>query len=154
MEIHPWLKKLYEKHDLLLQNIKNNLPELETLLENSDSHWEEEDKVYRFYHHSFKVYEIQHSTQLIVDALEKISPNDDKKMNQWFCSIIKEGVSGKRFDISHNSEWERHCRPFLEAYFHAKYFLKMAVKYGKELDNAPDALPSGWAALLELYCIR
>lgn len=36
-----------------------------------------------------------------------------------------------------------------EAFFHAKYFLEMAVKYGKELDKIPDEeRPSGWAGLL------
>lgn len=41
-----------------------------------------------------------------------------------------------------------------EAFFHARFFLKMAVKYGEELDEAPSTLPSGWAALLYLYNLR
>jgi hypothetical protein len=30
----------------------------------------------------------------------------------------------------------------------------MAVKYGKEYDESPQMMNSGWAALLELYGIR
>jgi hypothetical protein len=42
----------------------------------------------------------------------------------------------------------------LEAFFHARYFLEMAVKYGRELELPPTLLPSGWAALLYLYNLR
>ena len=43
----------------------------------------------------------------------------------------------------------------LEAFWHADYMLRMAVRYGREeLDQAPSLLPSGWAALLHLYGIR
>jgi len=42
----------------------------------------------------------------------------------------------------------------LEAFFHAKYFLEMACKYGRELAEPPETLPSGWAALLCLYGMR
>ena len=42
----------------------------------------------------------------------------------------------------------------LEAFFHANYFLDMAIKYGEELDEPPSPLPSGWAAVLYLYNIR
>ena len=45
-------------------------------------------------------------------------------------------------------------RPILEAFFHARYMLEMAVKYGKELDRPPNCLPSGWAAFLYLYDLR
>jgi hypothetical protein len=45
-------------------------------------------------------------------------------------------------------------RPIVEAFFHARYFLEMAVRYGKELATAPCLLPSGWASLLYLYGLR
>ena len=38
--------------------------------------------------------------------------------------------------------------------FHAKFFLEMVVKYGKEIDEPPEVLPSGWAAVLCLYDLR
>jgi hypothetical protein len=45
-------------------------------------------------------------------------------------------------------------RPIVEAFFHARFFLEMAVRYGNELDKAPHMLPSGWAALFYLYELR
>ena len=48
----------------------------------------------------------------------------------------------------HNEKWTHHTRPFVEAFFHAKYFLEMVIKYGKEIEEPPEILPSGWAAVL------
>jgi hypothetical protein len=42
----------------------------------------------------------------------------------------------------------------LEAFFHARYVLEMAVKYGDDLDEPTNLLPSGWAGLLYLYNLR
>ena len=42
----------------------------------------------------------------------------------------------------------------IEAFLHAKFFLEMVVKYGKELEAAQNLLPSGWAAVLCLYDLR
>jgi hypothetical protein len=53
-----------------------------------------------------------------------------------------------------NERWLEITRPILEAYFHAHYFLSMAVRYGTELDAPPMMLPSGWAAILYLYGLR
>jgi hypothetical protein len=58
----------------LLANIKERLPELEALLERARGHWEYEDFVYRFYHHSFKVFGVQSMTSKIVAALREICP--------------------------------------------------------------------------------
>lgn len=137
----------------LLANIKAKLPELTELLEKSSSHWGYEDLIYRFYHQSFKVYRLQNRTLQIANALAACAPE-----GAVFCSLfddlLKAGASGKEFEGSHNADWAAHTRPMVEAFFHAKYFLEMAVKYGKELETAPNSMPSGWAALLELYGIR
>ena len=134
----------------LLQNIKSNHSQLRKLLAEISSHRCYEDLVYRFYHGSFKVYALQQETRKIVEALRKIAPE-----GFVFCStfqdLMEKGAGKKDWKLSHNKNWERHTRIFLEAFFHAKYFLEMAVKYGKELDKAPNMMPSGWAALLNLY---
>ncbi len=78
-----------------------------------------EDGIYRFYHHSFKIYSLQETTSAIVAAL-----------------------------------WLEVTRPMVEAFFHAHYFLEMAVRYGKQLKHPPRQLPSGWAAFLYLYNLR
>ena len=69
-----YFKDLKEKENQLLANIKAKLPELERLLEEMSSHWGYEDPVYRFYHHSFKVYGLQDITGRIVDALKDMAP--------------------------------------------------------------------------------
>jgi hypothetical protein len=138
----------------LLENIKKNISELEKLLVTVNGDWVYDDAVYRYYHYSFKVYYLQEKTLKIVELLKSISPHEDKgNLNKFFLEIL-EGGTGKIFESSHNKEWSKNCRPILEAFFHAKYFLEMAIKYGKELDEAPACLPSGWAGLLYLYNIR
>jgi hypothetical protein len=41
-------------------------------------------------------------------------------------------------------------REIIEAFFHAHFFLTMVVKHSR-LPAAPDATPSGWAALGYFY---
>jgi hypothetical protein len=137
----------------LLANIRGKLPELTELLKDINSHWVYEDRVYRFYHQSFKVYDLQDETKRIVELLWSLAPQGASQ-NPMFDEICQAGASGKRFEMEHNEDWTRHTRPFVEAFFHAKFFLEMAVKYGQKLEAAPETLPSGWAALLYFYNIR
>lgn len=135
----------------LLAALKDRLPALETLREEVSGHWGYEDPVYRFYHQSFKVYFVQGATEQMVRELRRLLPG--RGLNRWFEEIVASGT-GKRFEIGHNDRWLEHTRPLLEAFFHARYFLEMACRYGRELDEAPRTLPSGWAALLYLYDLR
>ena len=143
------VKETLERH--LLENIKSRLLDLTSLLEGSESHSAAEDKFYRFYHHSFKVYRLQSHTEKIVDALKELLP--ERELNPDFQRIISEGT-GKSFDTAHNTHWHEETRPILEAYFHAGTMLKLAIQYGKEIEKPPQMLPSGWAALLYLYNLR
>jgi hypothetical protein len=143
----------YGKQNILLSNIKENLSLLEERLEDVNIY--SEDLIYRYYHDSFKVYSIQSLTQNIYSTLEKISPHDDKRLfNKKFLQIISEGATGMSWELEHNQEWDKICRPFIEAFFHSKYFLELAIKYGQKYDSLPSMIDSGWAALLELYEIR
>jgi hypothetical protein len=142
-----------QKDNELLANIQSRRSELAELLEEINSHRVYEDLVYRFYHQSFKVYALQNETKRVVAALQSIAPSG-VTFSPVFEEIYQAGASGKPFDIEHNQQWTMHTRVFLEAFFHAKFFLEMAVKYGKELRAAPTTLPSGWAALLCLYNLR
>jgi hypothetical protein len=139
--------------DELLANIQAHWSDLATLLEEINSHWVYEDLIYRFYHQSFKVYALQRETKRIVAALQSIAPSGTT-LSPLFEAIYHAGASGMPFEIEHNKEWAAHTRVFLEAFFHARFFLEMAVKYGKKLQAAPSLLPSGWAALLCLYNLR
>ncbi|MBI2403373.1 MAG: hypothetical protein HYV20_11705 [Gemmatimonadetes bacterium] len=130
---------------------RGSLAELEALLRECRSHWGYEDGVYRFYHHSFKVYALQERTMAMVAALQALAP--ERQLNESFVAIVREGT-GKRFEPGHNRQWLEVTRPIVEAFFHAQYFLEMAVRYGKELKQPPRQLPSGWAAFLYLYNLR
>lgn len=141
-----------ERQDVaLLETIKARLPEIEALLATVSTMWGYEDGIYRFYHQSFKVYHLQGMTEIIVALLKDLA--GPRNMDSRFLNIVNDGT-GKVFRDSHNKKWGRHCRPIVEAFFHARFFLEMIAKYGKSLDVAPNILPSGWAAVLELYNIR
>jgi hypothetical protein len=77
----------------------------------------------------------------------------ERSLNAWFARILKDGT-GRIFDDSDNARWLEATRAILEAFFHAHFFLEMAVRYGKSLEQPPRMLPSGWAAFLCLYDLR
>jgi len=135
----------------LFKNLKTNMTNLENLLEDCSGAWGIEDFLYRFYHQSYKVYNLQGYTTEIVSKLQALLPGVE--LNEYFRQIVKEGT-GKTFSSGDNLNWLAVTRPIIEAFFHAHYFLEMAVRYGKELDFPPKILPSGWAALLYLYNLR
>jgi len=136
--------------ETLLGNLRARQGELTTLLENCSSHWGFEDPIYRFYHQSFKVYSLQEYTARIVHVLESLAP--ERPLNPWFRQIVEQGT-GKSFRPEDNADWPRVTRPILEAFFHARFFLEMAVRYAT-LTECPNPLPSGYAALLYLYGLR
>ena len=136
---------------ILLKNIKRDLAALTRLSEEAESHWGSEDLVYRFYHQSFKVFAIQSLTTTIVGALQALLP--EAAFDERFATIVSEGT-GKQFSYEMNARWDATTRPLLEAFFHANYFLRMTIKYGHELNEPPEMLPSGWAALLCLFNLR
>jgi hypothetical protein len=134
----------------LLLNLGRAKSDLEKLLSQCNDHWGYEDPVYHFYHQSFKVYSLQESTRSIVDKLQALVP--ERPLNPWFVQIVESGT-GKRFQSEDNSRWLEVTRPILEAFFHARYFLEMAVRYA-DLKTPPEILPSGYAALLTLFGLR
>jgi len=127
-----------------------SIAELRTPLEECSSHWGFEDPVYRFYHQSYKVYALQETTVRIVRVLESLAP--DRPLNPWFRMIVEHGT-GKSFNPDDNADSPTVTRPILEAFFHTRFFLEMAVRYAA-LHDPPTLLPSGYAALLYLYGLR
>ena len=123
---------------------------LKALLDASSDHWGFEDPVYRFYHQSFKVFWLQQQTDTIVRRLSSLLP--DRPLHPWFLQIVRQGT-GKEFATADNNRWTFVTRPIVEAFFHARFFLEMAVRYA-QLDAPPRPLPSGYAALLYLYQLR
>ncbi len=135
---------------LLLERLKDRRPQLEQMLKEMSGHWTYEDHFYRYYHGSFRVYRVQDTTERAVRLLRGLLP--ERKLNASFERIICEGT-GKQFELGHNKEWDRHTRPMLEAFSHAKFMIEMAVRYAGA-PAPPVPLPSGWAALLYLYDLR
>jgi len=95
---------------------------------------------------------------MVVDALRRLS---DRPFNKWFQQILDDAASSdsKGLVVTASGlecpgDWLTTTRPKLEAFFHAKFMLEMAVKYGTQLKEPPQGLPSGWAALLYLYDLR
>ena len=140
-----------ESDEAILAAVKARLPQLEGLLEAMNRDYE--DGLYRFYHQSLKVYSLQAHTTRAAGLIRAIAGEAGRQVDPWFEAIVAEG-SGIEFDASHNAEWPRHTRPQVEAFLHARYFVEMMVKYGRELDAEPTLLPSGWAAVLSLFSVR
>ena len=135
----------------LLSSIQRQLPQLEALLKKHSDMRHYEDPIYRFYHSSFKVYGIVGMTEEIAAALAELAPG--RPFNTQFATILKQGTEPK-FERGRQVDRFEGTRPMLEAFFHARFFLEMAVHYGKILRCPPMPLPSGWAALLYLYGLR
>ena len=134
----------------LLANVHVQHEALKALLDASSDHWGFEDPVYRFYHQSFKVFWLQQQTDTIVRRLSSLLPGCP--LHPWFLQIVRQGT-GKEFTTADNNRWTFVTRPIVEAFFHARFFLEMAVRYAA-LDVPPRPLPSGYAALLYLYQLR
>ena len=140
----------HEAEAILIENLRLRHTDLATLLNDCSTHWGFEDPIYRFYHQSYKVYALQGQTTRIVEALRALVP--ERPLSEWFKTIVAEGT-GRTLTTQANREWLRETRPIVEAFFHARYFLEMAVRYA-ELEEPPEILPSGYAALLYLYRLR
>jgi len=142
-----------ERHVLeaaLLAGVREQHEALKALLDASSDQWGFEDPVYRFYHQSLKVFWLQQQTDNIVRQLSGLFP--DRPLHPWFLQIVRQGT-GKEFATSDNDRWTIGTRPIVEAFFHARFFLEMAVRYAM-LEAPPRPLPSGYAALLYLYQLR
>ena len=133
----------------LLANIKAALPALEALNEDDNT----EDGMYRFYYGSWKVYDLQERTEQIAAKLRALAPVQGKSLCTDFEEIVAAGT-GKEWEQLHNAEWAKHTRPIVEAYFHARYFLVVAIEYGAKYERPPSLMANGWAALLVLYGLR
>lgn len=135
---------------VLLANLRAREPKLRSLLDNASSHWGFEDPIYRFYHQSFKVFQLQSQTDAMVKCLASLVP--ERPLHPWFLAIVAQGT-GHTFALADNNRWLDVSRPVVEAFFHARFFLEMAVRYAA-LESPPSPLPSGYAALLYLYRLR
>lgn len=104
--------------DELLATVRARIAELRELAERIDRGFGAEDLVYRFWHHSFKVYGLQEHTLAIVALLEELTPEGSTGLDKWFKKIVKDST-GHEFELGHNQQWLRIPRRIVEAYFQA-----------------------------------
>ena len=150
---YPSREEIQRLERILLDNIHTHAPALRKTLDEINSRSCYENGIYRFYHQSFKTFEIlQVATDKALALLAAISP-DGRPFCEFFNQIIAAGTQ-RTFSLEDNANWVQRTAPIVEAFFHARYFLEMAVKYAEDLKVPPQQLPFGWAALLELYGIR
>jgi hypothetical protein len=136
---------------ILLLKMGQQALELRRVLEDVNGEWCYEDRLYRYYHQSFKVFDLQAATREMADILAAISP-EGRPFCRFFAEILQQGT-GREFSPLDNQHWSERAAPIAQAFFHARYFVEMAVKYA-ELAEPPQPMPSGWAALLCLYGLR
>ena len=158
----------------LLAGLKQRLSELTSLLAGMNRDYE--DGIYRFYHGSFKVDSLQYPTEHAVEIVFALAPNP--ALDSGFVEIMLAGTGNEFF--ARKGEVDRDApRHVVEAFCHARYFVEMLCKYGehaaeleeslhklvqiiarRKLEKPPynpfegDPLPSGWAAVLELFHLR
>jgi hypothetical protein len=130
------------RHEQLLENLKKYRPVLVDLLaEVDDTDSDGEDLLYRFWHQSLKVHGLQQLTLAITEALAALAPAGTQ-LNDWYRQIVTEGT-GHTFTLAANDDWLQATRPIVEAYLHALSLLRLAVRYGHQLDQVPHLLPAG-----------
>ncbi len=145
--------RVQQRKDCILQllpSIKEHMPEIDALLDELKQ--SEEDCVYRFYHSSFKVFFLQTLIKSAIELFKKIAP-ENIPLNEEFESIVKPALSEK-FEFGKAQSKNFDTRFILEAFWHCKYFLEQLSVYGKELEECPTFMPSGWASVLYLYNLR
>ncbi len=81
------------------------------------------------------------------------SPNSFRRASRSTRGSSSWSEQGREFAPEDNARWAEVTRPIVEAFFHARFFVEMAVRYAR-LDRPPSLLPSGYAALLCLYGLR
>jgi putative ABC transport system permease protein len=105
-----------------------------------------------FWTQSFFVMDDAKKIDVIQQDLQKRANAIIAKFNLKFKFVpIIRKITDVHFD--QNVDWDRHTRPMLEAFCHAKFMIEMAVKYA-DLPTPPQPMPSGWAAFLYLYDLR
>ena len=147
--------KLQEsRRQRLFKNIQENKEEILSLHKKYCC-YVYEDRVYRFYHASLKVFWLQDAISDTLKLLHKLSPRRrPNELDEYFIKIIEDAQKEGEFKREYNEDFSKHARPVLEAYFHCKYFIDMLVKSLEFEENPRGGITSGWGAILELYNLR
>ena len=115
--------------EVLLKNIKDELPRLESFLKSINDHWCYEDLIYRFYHQSYKIY-YRFPIKEAIDILNSLSPMAPEDLGELPNHPFLKGILAdipEKFEPCHNENWCKYTRPIVEASLHLKFFIEMAV---------------------------
>jgi hypothetical protein len=143
-------KTHHERINALFHRIKARLPELEDIAATLGE--VEEDGVYRLYHGSYKVFDLQDPVEAAFKLTKEIGGETDPP-NFEFSRIVEAGTK-HRFSVTTNENWEAETKPILEAFWHTKYFINMMVKYAKDFEKVEMPMQPGMAAVLYLFELR
>ncbi len=139
-----------EFEEKLIISIKENIVDIKKLYNNFCE--AEVDGIYRFYHQSFKVYNLQNHINEANNLFKKLEPGSG--VNLWFYQIILDGTQ-KGFEMSDNQNWLIVIRPILEAFFHCKYFLEQLIFVESNYDKPQEGfISSEYASFLCLFNLR
>ncbi len=130
-----------ERMDALLVRITARLPELEELARTLEK--AEEDGVYRFYHGSYKVFYLQDPVKRAFALIKEIGGEADPP-HFGYARIVEAGTAHDFQEERTNGNWDVETKPILEAFWHTKYFIKMMVKYAKELKTVRCRSITAW----------
>jgi len=149
--VNKYLEERMRDEQKLIAAIQQNEEKILLLHEKANSKFCL-DRIYRYYHHSFKLYSLQEVTNEIFQLIEELNPNP-RRMNKDFLDIIFEGTNHE-FVIEDNNRWNLKARPIVEAFFHAKHILEMIVRYGLEAEDKERSGNSFWFTVLYIYNLR
>jgi hypothetical protein len=136
-------------HDDLLNRIKDRLPALEELQQEMA---EAEDIGFlHFYRSDPSVYDLRKLTAQAASLLRDIAADGELALS---FEVIMQDATASKLDLTSSRMWILSATPTIAGFYHCRFFVERLVRYGHELEQSPDMLPSGWAAILCLYCLR
>jgi hypothetical protein len=161
------VERKYDPHQELLDSIKMHIPQLLEVKKRLDEI--ENSIMYRFYHHSIKVFGYQDAVQRAIDLIYEIKPESEQfytaqsdyqrehhqfiGLDGFFGVIVSEGTR-RTFTNADNARWLYSTRAILETYFHVRYYINACLHCGQSMVTAPNGLSEEWAAVLYLFRVR
>ena len=137
-------------HAALLEQLRTHLDEL-TRTQQQAHGPEVTDRLYRFWHQSFKVFRLQDVTEQIADVLRRAGGG--RPLNPWFEQLVADGT-GHVFHPEDNGRWYETTAPVVHSFLHVRHLLDVTVEAATTLEAPTPMLPSGWATVLCLYQLR
>lgn len=139
----------------LFRNAKNMLPEMQRIFKNITcpggglAHY-----VYRFYHHSYKMYRVQEATSEMLSLFVRIDPKKVRAFAPEFDTIVNNGLDIEKAEW-HNQCWNQIGNAMFLAFFHCKSVLEMLMWSVQQCTEAQNKwLSEPWAGCLSVFCLR